>query len=60
MSASRSITDLSAVEIASIRRGVISTFSYSAGIFKFTARDFFQKTSDEAANVPLADFGTVE
>jgi len=31
-----------------------------AGMFKFTQRDFFQKTSDEAANVPLAKFGTVE
>jgi LemA protein len=31
-----------------------------AGMFKFTPRDFFQKTSDEAANVPLANFGSVE
>ena len=31
-----------------------------AGMFRFEPRDFFQKTSDEAANVPLADFGTVE
>lgn len=31
-----------------------------AGMFKFNAKDFFQKTSDEAANVPLADFGSVE
>jgi LemA protein len=31
-----------------------------AGMFNFTQRDFFQKTSDEAANVPLAKFGTVE
>ena len=31
-----------------------------AGMFKFTHRDFFQKTSDEAANVPLANFGSVE
>lgn len=31
-----------------------------AGMFKFIAKDFFQKTSDEAANVPLADFGSVE
>jgi LemA protein len=31
-----------------------------AGIFNFTQRDFFQKTSDEAASVPLAKFGTVE
>ena len=31
-----------------------------AGMFGFTPRDFFQKSSDEAANVPLADFGAVE
>ena len=31
-----------------------------AGMFSFKPRDFFQKSSDEAANVPLADFGTVE
>ena len=31
-----------------------------AGIFKFKPRDFFQKSSDEAANVPLAQFGAVE
>ncbi len=31
-----------------------------AGMFNFTQRDFFQKTSDEAANVPLANFGSVE
>jgi LemA protein len=31
-----------------------------AGLFGFTARDFFQKSSDEAANVPLARFGAVE
>lgn len=31
-----------------------------AAIFSFRQRDFFQKESDEAANVPLADFGTVE
>jgi LemA protein len=31
-----------------------------ASLFKFTQRDFFQKTSDEAANVPLANFGSVE
>jgi LemA protein len=31
-----------------------------AGMFNFTQRDFFQKTSDEAATVPLAKFGTVE
>ena len=31
-----------------------------AGIFKFKPRDFFQKSSDDAANVPLAKFGAVE
>ncbi len=31
-----------------------------AGMFRFTLRDFFQKSSDEVANVPLAKFGTVE
>ncbi len=31
-----------------------------ASLFSFGLRDFFQKTSDEAANVPLARFGTVE
>ena len=31
-----------------------------ASMFNFTQRDFFQKTSDEAANVPLANFGSVE
>ena len=31
-----------------------------AGWFRFTARDFFQKSSDEAANVPLVKLGTVE
>ncbi|MBT8093891.1 MAG: LemA family protein [Gammaproteobacteria bacterium] len=31
-----------------------------AGVFGFGTRDFFQKTSDEAANVPLARFGGVE
>ena len=31
-----------------------------AGMFRFAQRDFFQKSSDEAANVPLARFGTVE
>ena len=31
-----------------------------AGLFRFTQRDFFQKSSDEAANVPLAKFGAVE
>ena len=31
-----------------------------AGTFNFKPKDFFQKSSDEAANVPLARFGTVE
>jgi len=31
-----------------------------AGWFSFSMRDFFQKTSDEAANVPLIDLGSVE
>ena len=31
-----------------------------AGLFGFRPRDFFQKASDEAANVPLARFGEVE
>ncbi len=31
-----------------------------AGWFRFGARDFFQKTSDDAANVPLVKLGTVE
>ena len=31
-----------------------------ASIFRFKPRDFFQKSSDEAANVPLAKFGAVE
>ena len=31
-----------------------------AGAFRFGQRDFFQKSSDEVANVPLARFGTVE
>ncbi len=31
-----------------------------AGMFRFTQRDFFQKASDEVANVPLAKFGSVE
>ena len=28
--------------------------------FKFSMRDFFQKTSDEAANVPLVKLGSIE
>jgi LemA protein len=31
-----------------------------ASLFRFTPRDFFQKSSDDAANVPLAKFGEVE
>ncbi len=31
-----------------------------AGMFNFKPRDFFQKSSDDAANVPIASFGTVE
>ncbi len=31
-----------------------------AGTFNFEERPFFQKTSDEAANVPLVNLGTVE
>ena len=31
-----------------------------AGIFDFEERAFFQKTADDAANVPLVDLGTVE
>jgi LemA protein len=31
-----------------------------AGLFRFDVREFFQKSSDDAANVPLARFGTVE
>jgi LemA protein len=31
-----------------------------AGLFGFGQRDFFQRSSDEAANVPLAKFGNVE
>lgn len=31
-----------------------------AGMFSFKAHEFFQKDSDDAANVPLVSFGTVE
>jgi len=31
-----------------------------ANVFAFKGRDFFQKSSDDAANVPLAKFGSVE
>ena len=34
--------------------------NFVAGIFKFEPREFFQKSSDEVANVPLAKFGAVE
>ncbi len=31
-----------------------------AGLFKFSPKPFFQKSSDEAANVPLVNLGNVE
>ena len=31
-----------------------------ASVFDFAAREFFQKASDDVANVPLIDLGTVE
>jgi len=31
-----------------------------AGMFNFDARNFFQKSSDDAANVPLVNLGSVE
>ena len=31
-----------------------------ANLFRFTERSFFQKASDDAANVPLVKFGSVE
>lgn len=31
-----------------------------AGLFRFTQRDFFQKASDDVANVPLVELGSVE
>ncbi len=31
-----------------------------AGMFDFTEREFFQKTADDAANVPLVKIGSVE
>ena len=34
--------------------------NFVANIFNFDTRDFFQKSSDEAANVPLTRFGDVE
>ena len=34
--------------------------NFIAARFNFEPRDFFQKTSDEAANVPLVKLGTIE
>ena len=34
--------------------------NFVASLFGFEPRDFYQKTSDEAANVPLVAFGQVE
>lgn len=34
--------------------------NFIAARFNFAPRDFFQKTSDEAANVPLVKLGTIE
>jgi LemA protein len=34
--------------------------NFVAGLFGFSPKPFFQKTSDEAANVPLVKFGSVE
>lgn len=34
--------------------------NFIAGWFNFEQRDFFQKSSDDAANVPLVDLGGVE
>lgn len=31
-----------------------------ANLFRFRGREFFQKSSDDAANVPLVEFGSVE
>ena len=31
-----------------------------AGSFSFSEREFYQKSSDEAANVPLVNLGSVE
>lgn len=31
-----------------------------ANLFNFTQREFFQKSSDDVANVPIADFGSIE
>jgi LemA protein len=34
--------------------------NFIAGVFGFESRSFFQKSSDDAANVPLIKFGSVE
>ena len=34
--------------------------NFVAGLFNFTTKPFFQKSSDEAANVPLVKLGSVE
>ncbi len=34
--------------------------NFVAGAFRFTQREFFQKSSDDVANVPLVDLGSVE
>jgi LemA protein len=34
--------------------------NFIAGAFNFAQQEFFQKSSDDAANVPLVKFGTVE
>ena len=34
--------------------------NFVAGTFGFDQREFFQKTSDDAANVPLVKLGSVE
>lgn len=31
-----------------------------ANLFNFSQREFFQKSSDDVANVPIADFGAIE
>jgi LemA protein len=34
--------------------------NFVASLFDFQSREFFQKTSDEAANVPLVELGNIE
>ncbi len=34
--------------------------NFIAGVFNFSQRDFYQKDSDDGANVPLVDLGSVE